>query len=150
MADTHASSCACAAIRQASRQVTQLYDQALAPFGLRLSQYQVLARLQRSGPRAMAAFAADLGMDRTTLARNLQPLERDGLLRLEPDPDDGRKRRLVVTAAGARRVERAREGWKQAQQRFEKAFGKERTGQLMQLLQSLSLTAANASDEVVS
>ncbi|MGA9947175.1 MAG: MarR family winged helix-turn-helix transcriptional regulator, partial [Xanthobacteraceae bacterium] len=69
--------CNCLALRQAARHVTQIYDQVLAPSGLRATQYSILARLQRKGPMTNNALAAELVMDRTTLGRNILPLERD-------------------------------------------------------------------------
>src|SRR6266704_2253431 len=75
--------CNCLALRQAARHVTQFYDQFLAPTGLRTTQFSILARLRRMGPMTINALAADLVMDRTTLGRNILPLERDGLVAVE-------------------------------------------------------------------
>ena len=72
--------CNSLALRQAARHVTQFYDQFLAPSGLRSTQYSILARLQRRGPMTINALAAALVMDRTTLSRNILPLQRDGLI----------------------------------------------------------------------
>ena len=76
--------CNCLALRQAARHVTQFYDQFLAPSGLRTTQYSILARLVREGPMAINALAAELVMDRTTLGRNILPLQRDGLIAVGP------------------------------------------------------------------
>jgi DNA-binding transcriptional ArsR family regulator len=75
--------CNCLAVRQAARHVTQFYDQVLAPSGLRTTQFSILAKLKRLAPMTINALAADLVMDRTTLGRNILPLERDGLISLE-------------------------------------------------------------------
>src|SRR6202790_5420603 len=72
--------CNCFAVRQAARHVTQFYDQFLAPTGLRTSQFSILARLKRLGPMTINTLAAELVMDRTTLGRNILPLERDHLV----------------------------------------------------------------------
>ena len=72
--------CNCLAIRQAARHVTQFYDQCLAPTGLRATQFAVLSRLHRLGPMTINALARELVMDRTTLGRNILPLEREGLV----------------------------------------------------------------------
>ncbi len=77
--------CNCLALRQAARQVTQFYDQFLAPSGLRSTQYSILARLQRKGPMTINALAGELVMDRTTLGRNILPLQRDGLIAASPE-----------------------------------------------------------------
>src|SRR5215831_14657438 len=74
--------CICLAVRQAARHVTQTFDQFLAPAGLRTTQFSILAKLKRKGPMTINALAADLVMDRTTLGRNILPLERDGLIRV--------------------------------------------------------------------
>src|SRR5437763_4992527 len=84
--------CNCLAIRQASRHVSQFYDQILAPSGIRTTQFAILSRLQRTGPMPINALAAALGMDRTTLGRNHLPLERDGLLAIGA-PTTARPRR---------------------------------------------------------
>src|SRR5215470_18702715 len=76
--------CNCLAVRSAARHVTQLYDQFLAPIGLRITQFSILAKLKRRGPLTINALADVMAMDRTTLGRNIQPLERDGLIAIEP------------------------------------------------------------------
>ena len=75
--------CNCFAVRSAARHVTQLYDQLLAPVGLRVTQFSILAKLERKGPLTINVLADDLVMDRTTLGRNIRPLERDGLISVE-------------------------------------------------------------------
>jgi hypothetical protein len=72
--------CTCLAIRQAARHITQFYDQHLAPAGLRITQFSILAKLRRLGPMTINALADELVMDRTTLGRNILPLVREGLL----------------------------------------------------------------------
>lgn len=115
--------CNCQALRKAARRATALYDAAMAPFGLRISQYALLHRLRRSGGMSVQALAAELVLDRTTLGRNLRPLERDGLVASEPDPADRRVRRLVVTEKGADLARAAAPAWHDAQARFEAGFG---------------------------
>jgi len=117
--------CHCQAVRQAARLVTALYDAALAPFGLRVSQFGILARLGHHGPRTIQALAAEMAMDRTTLGRNIRPLERDGLLSAVADPQDGRARRLSLSPRGAAAVAAADPAWRQAQARFEALYGAE-------------------------
>jgi DNA-binding MarR family transcriptional regulator len=69
--------CNCSAVRSAARHVTRLYDQLLAPTGLRVTQFSILAKLTRRGPLTINALAEDMVMDRTTLGRNIRPLERE-------------------------------------------------------------------------
>ena len=113
------------------------YDQFLAPAGLRATQFSILAKLKRQGPMTINALAADMVMDRTTLGRNIRPLERDGLIRIEPLPRDRRSKALDLTKAGEKRFEAARAGWVKAQARFESAFGGRRTSELWELLRAV-------------
>ena len=126
--------CNCLALRQATRLATQLYDQHLAPSGLRTTQFSILAKLKHLAPVTINALAAALVVDRTTLGRNILPLERDGLIRIEPSAIDARSKELHLTRKGAARLGPALERWAQAQKRFEAAYGKERTAQLRVLL----------------
>lgn len=138
--------CHCQALRQAARRVTAYYDAAMAPLGLRVSQFSVLARLHREGPRSIQALAADLVMDRTTLGRNIRPLERDGLLRTMPDPADRRSRMLSVTGRGADLVAAAWPMWQSAQAGFEARFGAEPAIRLHAALQGV-VAALHTSQE---
>ena len=136
--EPNARECNCLAIRQASRHVTQFYDQVLAPSGLRTTQYAILSRLQRSGPMPINALAAALVMDRTTLGRNILPLERDGLIEIGASPADRRRREVRLTADGAARLRAARRGWAVAQQRFDEVFGAARAAALRDLLREVT------------
>jgi DNA-binding MarR family transcriptional regulator len=132
--------CNCLAVRQAARHVSQFYDRCLAPFGLKTSQFSVLARLARRGPMTINALAALMVMDRTTLGRNIQPLERDGLVAVATGAADRRSRTLSLTPKGAARLKAAAEGWSEAQARFEQAFGPERAQSLRALLDDVVTT----------
>ena len=100
--------CNCLAIRQAARHVTQFYDQLFAPVGLRATQFAILSRLRHDGPLTINALAGALVMDRTTLGRNILPLERDGLIEIVASPADRRRRELCLSKAGA---EKQIKGW---------------------------------------
>src|SRR3977135_1056401 len=93
--------CNCLALRQATRHVTQFYDQSLAPSGLRTTQLSILAKLTRLGPLTINALPRELVMDRTTLGRTMLPLERDGLISIEDGAADRRRQELHLTKAGA-------------------------------------------------
>jgi DNA-binding MarR family transcriptional regulator len=121
--------CNCLAIRQAARQVTQLYDRHLAPAGLRTTQYSVLAKLDRLGPLAINELAANMVMDRTTMGRAVRPLEREGLVAIGPGRD-GRTRALRITPAGKRRLAKAVPLWRRAQGAFEAAYGSTQAARL--------------------
>src|SRR2546423_3765506 len=86
--------CNCFAMRAAARHLSQSYDRFLAPSGLRTTQFSILARLKRKGPLTINALAEDMVMDRTTLGRNILPLERDGLISIEPTASDRRAKEL--------------------------------------------------------
>src|SRR6266446_10637921 len=118
--------CNCLAVRQAARHITQFYDQLLAPSGLRTTQFSVLAKLRRLGPIAINALAAEMVMDRTTLGRNILPLEREGLIAVVPGRTDRRSKELELTAAGTARLRSAVKSWNEAQARFDAAFGAKR------------------------
>ena len=133
--------CSCLALRQASRVVTQFYDQHLAASGLRTTQYSILSKLDRLGPMTINALAAELVMDRTTLGRNILPLERDGLVRVKQNTADARSRDLEVTAKGAKRLGVARTGWLEAQKHFDAAFGGENAVELRALLKTVVASA---------
>jgi DNA-binding MarR family transcriptional regulator len=86
------------------------------------------------------ALAGDLVMDRTTLGRNILPLEREGLIAVEPGRSDRRSKELRLTDAGAARLRIAVKGWSEAQGRFEAAFGRKRTPELRTLLLAVAAT----------
>ena len=132
--------CTCLAVRQAARHVTQFYDQHLAPVGLRTTQFSILARLRRRGPMTINTLADDMVMDRTTVGRNILPLEREGLLSIELGRRDRRSKELRLTDAGLERLRAGYEGWKQAQRAFAAAFGDERTVGLRTLLHEVAAT----------
>ena len=132
------SECNCLAIRQAARHVTQFYDQLFAPVGLRATQFAILSRLRRQGPLTINALAALLVMDRTTLGRNILPLQRDGLIEIVASAADRRRRELRLTEAGLARYAAALECWSAAQQRFETVFGGERAAALRELLREVT------------
>jgi DNA-binding MarR family transcriptional regulator len=137
---TNPAPCNCLALRQAARRVTQFYDHFLTPSGLRTTQYSILARLQRRGPMTINALAAALVMDRTTLSRNILPLQRDGLIAVGAGKSDRRSKALSLTAAGIARWRSGLKGWQQAQSRFEAAFGVKRAKQLRALTNEIAST----------
>src|SRR5215207_2368088 len=103
--------CNCLALRQAARHVTQFYDQQLAPLGLRTTQFSILAKLSRLGGLTVQELAKELVMDRTTLGRNIQPLERDRLISVTPGKTDRRRKEINITNIGIERLNAARGAW---------------------------------------
>jgi DNA-binding MarR family transcriptional regulator len=131
-------SCNCLALRQAARHVTQFYDQVLAPSGLRTTQLSVLAKLHHLGPMTINNLAKNLVMDRTTLGRNILPLQRDGLIAAVRGADR-RSKELHVTKTGQARLRIATKLWIIAQGRFEAAFGAPRASALRAVLREISV-----------
>ena len=136
-ASSNLQDCNCLAIRQAARHVSQFYDQLFAPTGLRATQFAILSRLRRDGPMTINALAAALVMDRTTLGRNILPLQRDGLIEIVASTADRRRRELCLSAAGVDRLALAIERWRVAQTRFDAVFGSERAAALRDLLREV-------------
>jgi DNA-binding MarR family transcriptional regulator len=122
--------CNCTALRKATRRVSQLYDAALAPCGLRSTQRSILIHIARAGAPTMGDLAAALVLDRSALAHNLKPLERDGLVAVIVDRKDKRSRLVKLTELGEAKLAESLSLWKNAQHRFETAFGPEPAGAL--------------------
>ncbi len=115
--------CTAMKVRRLARRVTQIYDEALAPFGLTIGQMGLLAALRRREGIAVGALAERLSADASTVSRLLKPLTLAGLVKLVADPADGRARLVQLTDAGADRRGVATPGWEQAQDRVRAALG---------------------------
>ena len=114
--------CACFNLRKAARAVTQLYDEVLAPSGLRGTQFSVLAVISAAGPATMTDLADILVMDRTTLTRNLKPLL-DRALVERGEGEDRRQRPIAITPAGRDALGQALPFWEKAQARIAGGLG---------------------------
>ncbi len=130
--------CSCAALRQAARHVTRLYDDALAPAGLGLNQFSILAKLGRSGPSSLQELAALLVMDRSTLGHLLRPLAARRLVKIGASREDRRQRVLSLTPAGSTLVAKARPLWAQAERRFERVIGADDARSLRAVLKQVA------------
>jgi len=131
------SACTCGSLRKASRRISQFYDAALAPVGIKSTQYSILSEVDRGsleGPVTMCELATAMVMDRSTLGHNLKPLERDDLVVLRLSNDDRRKRYVELTKKGRSVLARARRLWRQAEGHFETIFGKEPAAELRAVL----------------
>ena len=125
--------CNCLSLRQASRRVTQLYDQALAPLDLRATQYALLRAIERRGPIALNPLAEEMVLDRATLGHNVRPLEARGLVQLAVGKDR-RSREVSITRAGRTTLARARKYWRLAQRAFEAELGADMSATLRAML----------------
>ena len=131
------SACTCGSLRKASRRISQFYDAALAPVGIKSTQFSILAEVERAsleGPLTMCELAMAMVMDRSTLGHNLRPLERDDLLALTLTTVDRRKRHVTLTRKGRLVLQRARRLWRTAEARFERVFGKQHAADLRAVL----------------
>jgi DNA-binding MarR family transcriptional regulator len=140
--------CNCAALRKASRRMSQFYDSALASSGLRSTQFAVLFELDRraDAPPTIRQLSEALVMDQSTIGQNLRPLQREGLIALVQDETDRRSRRVKLTRTGRARLVAAQPLWIAAQQHFEQGFGKraaaELRGVLVEIARDPSLAVA--------
>ncbi|HEY2760848.1 MAG TPA: MarR family winged helix-turn-helix transcriptional regulator [Pirellulales bacterium] len=122
--------CACFHLRKASRTVTQLFDQILAPCGLRSTQLTILLAAKVVGPCGLARLARELVMDRSTITRNLLPLVKQGYLKVSGS--NGRSGKSVeITAIGMRALATAEPYWNEAQNRLVNRVGHPRWNHMM-------------------
>ncbi len=142
--------CTCFKLRSLARRVTQLYDHTLAPAGLKVTQYSLLAHVRRRARRAaptVSELALALFTDRTTLTRNLKPLIERGLVEVGHGVD-ARSRAVAITARGEAVFQAARPLWRQAQLRLRGAVGDARIealhGMVDAVLPLLAVTEAEA------
>jgi DNA-binding MarR family transcriptional regulator len=117
-----AEDCACHKVRMAARAVTRAYDDALRPVGLRATQLAVLVAIAVEGAMSITALAKFMIMDRSTLTRNLRPLEAEGLVAVGLE-GWRRSRTLEVTKKGRLRLGEALPLWKQAQEMLRRKLG---------------------------
>jgi DNA-binding MarR family transcriptional regulator len=129
--------CVCFNVRKAARAVTQLYDEMLRPTGLRVTQFSLLMATSGLDSVTLKRLARAVGMDRTTLTRNLRPLEKQGLLRIETGADR-RERKVTLTARGERTMAAALPLWEAVQDRVTISFGHERLRRLFTELAALA------------
>src|SRR4051812_13790208 len=113
-ATTNELGCTCSRLRRLARRVTQIYDGHLEGSGLSVGQFGLLAPLNARGSLSMGMFAERAVMDPTTLTRNLAPLQRDGYVKIAPDPEDRRRRMVSITPKGRRAFQDALPAWRAA------------------------------------
>ena len=123
-------------LRKAARAVTQFYDDALRESGLKSTQFSLLAAAAVAGKAPISRLAEEMAMDRTTLTRNLKPLQAEGLLRIEAGADR-RVRNVAVTPEGEALLEKAMPMWRKAQTQMIDKLGDERWGDLLRQLQGV-------------
>jgi DNA-binding MarR family transcriptional regulator len=125
--------CACGRLRRAARALTQLYDDVMAPSGLRVTQFSLLRTVARTGSTRITELAAAQLLDRTALSRNLDPLVERGLVGIMPGRD-ARTREVAITTKGRAALRAAEPHWKRAQARVAKRLGSQQLNELISLL----------------
>ena len=128
--------CACGRLRRATRALTQLYDDLMAPAGLRVTQFSLLRTLAREGPMRINELAAVQLLDRTALSRNLDPLVELGHVEIVR-AEDARARNVTITRAGAAALRTAEPHWARAQKEVARRVGADRLDALIDTLGQL-------------
>jgi DNA-binding MarR family transcriptional regulator len=131
------SECICTHLRRAARGVSRHYDEALASFGINVAQFSLLRHLQRLDRPSITTLAEAMGLERSTLGRNLRVLEADGLVALA-DGDDQRNRVVLLTEAGKTLLQAAYPAWEQAQGLLVERLGVGQRDELVRLLEQLA------------
>lgn len=129
--------CAHANLKRAVRKVTQHFDEQLVGSDLRISQFTLLVASSLLGPSPLTELAIQLDLDRTTLTRNLKPLEREGLIESLPSKTDARIRTVQITPLGEQKIAIAYPLWQKAQSKITQTIDKQAYAQLLTLLKSL-------------
>lgn len=130
-----ASTCACTALRKASRAISRVYDSALSAHGLSTVQYATLRHIARAEPVALSRLAEDLVTERTALYRALAPLEAKGWVSVEPGP--GKSRLASLTPQGRAVIDNAQDDWQAVQTRVVASLGVEQWTSLQTTLHNL-------------
>jgi DNA-binding MarR family transcriptional regulator len=135
--------CACSQVRRLARKLSSLYDTLLSPEGLTITQYSLLANIERAEQLSHAVLAENVGMDRTTLTRNLRPLTTTKWV-VATIGKDRRQHLLQLTAAGRRKLVRTLPLWEEAQRQFLSQIGPESLQELRTLLTSAESAVTKA------
>ena len=131
-----ASPCTCSRLRRATRALTQLYDDALEPVGLRVTQLSLLRTLQRLGTLTIGELAARNLLDRTALSRNLDPLAAKRLVAIQPGRD-ARTREVSLTRQGTAAIAAAAPHWERAQREVARHVGRARLDGMYEVLRDI-------------
>jgi DNA-binding MarR family transcriptional regulator len=127
--------CLAGSLRAAARVATRLYDARLAGSGLRIGQVALLTQLRRHSPLSTSQLAELLSIERSTAVRDMQVLERMGLVAGQPDPTDRRSRQLFLTAQGEQRLAAAAPAWRSTQELMRSRLGGQEMTELVTLAQ---------------
>ncbi|QXH52789.1 MarR family winged helix-turn-helix transcriptional regulator [Pseudomonas fakonensis] len=131
------SECICTHLRRAARGVSRHYDEALAGFGINVAQFSLLRSVQRLDKPSITTLAEAMGLERSTLGRNLRVLEAEGLVQLA-DGDDQRNRLVLLSEEGRARLQAAQPAWEHAQAQLVTQLGDGQRDTLVRLLEQLA------------
>ena len=130
--------CVCFNLRWVTRKVTQFYDAEMRRHGIRPTQGTILVSLNARKSWNMAELSDWLGMERTTLVRNLRPLQRDGFVQIVGG-GRGNRVELAITTKGRKQIEKLAPAWKSAQSAAVKTLGKKRWSAILSDLETAAL-----------
>ena len=130
-------SCACLHVRRADRQLSQMYDAYIRPAGIRSTQFAMLKCVAALPDPFISDIGRVLNMDQTTVTRNIEKLEKAGLVATRPHPDDPRKKQVALSTLGEEKIAEVGPLWKAAQQRIVSHMGEEDFDCLLRLLNKL-------------
>jgi DNA-binding MarR family transcriptional regulator len=134
--------CLCDTLRKATRMVTRAYDEALRPAGIRVTQFSVLAHLQKNGEVRVRDLGAGLMIEETTLTRSLRPLEQQGWVKLRPG-DDRREKLVSITPSGRELMKKAAPLWLDAQKQMNERLSTTTWDAMFRALPKVAEAAAN-------
>lgn len=134
--DKKASPCNCLNMRRASQAITEVYDEFLEPSGLKIGQFSLIKYIENLGPVSVSDLALKMRLDRTTLVRNIKPLEERGLV-TDISAEGTRNRQLKLTDKGVEAYKCAEELWGKAQSYFEEYLGRDNIDTFTELLSKI-------------
>ena len=129
-------SCYCIVLRKASRRISALYDEALAPLGINITQFSALRNIGRNAPISLTDLGHEMELDRSTVGRNMKVLERMDLIAFGTG-EDHREAVLSLTPEGKALLERAKPIWDDIQDQLENRLGPDHAIQLGRLLAAI-------------
>jgi DNA-binding MarR family transcriptional regulator len=130
------SQCFCTILRETTRRLTAIYDETLVDVGVNVAQFNLLQRLERSGPIGITELAGITDLDRTTISRNVKVIERKGLVALEAG-EDRRESVVLLTKSGRKSLTRGLPLWEKAQNIVEAKLGRAGAHNLRNTLRTL-------------
>ena len=133
---TMSNACYCIVLRKASRRISAVYDEALAPYGINIAQFSAMRNIKRYEPISLTDLADKLDLDRSTVGRNMKVLERMGIVATATG-EDQREAALSLTEEGKALLARAEPIWHDVQVQIEERLGPEHSRQLSELLEAI-------------